>query len=121
VEDAVARSGKALNIKMEVNYLPTLIELVAQGGGYTMVSRCSYSTADERVAAVPIEGLTCDWVTARRKDHPLSTAARAANDVLQELLARELPVRLPRAASDTRRAILSLRGGPRIQPRPQPI
>jgi LysR family nitrogen assimilation transcriptional regulator len=119
VEDAVARSGKNLNIKMEVNYLPTLIELVAQGGGYTMVSRCSYSMADERVAAIPIEGLTCDWVTARRKDHPLSAAGRAANDVLQELLARELPVSLPRGATDTRRAVLGLKGGPRLQPRPQ--
>jgi len=99
VEDAVARADKALNIKMEVNYLPTLIELVAQGVGYTMVSRSSYSGADERLVAIPITGLTCDWVMARRKDHPLSAAAKAANDVLYVLLARELAARSPASQS----------------------
>jgi LysR family transcriptional regulator, nitrogen assimilation regulatory protein len=109
VEGAAAVAGKALNVKMEVNYLPTLIELVAQGAGYTMVSRCSYSTADQRVAAVPIEGLTCDWVTARRKDHPLFAAARAAREVLDELLARELPARSQQSGNVARRAVTDLK------------
>jgi LysR family nitrogen assimilation transcriptional regulator len=119
VDDAVARAGKSLNIKMEVNYLPSLLALVAQGVGYTMVTRSSYSEADERIVAIPIEGLTCDWVTARRKDHPLSTAARAASDLLHELLARELAGHFYRAGHHARRAMLRLKGSTQLQPQHQ--
>jgi len=89
VEDAAAHAGVALNVVMEVNYLPTLIDLAANGVGHTLLSSSAYGAADARVAAVRVEGLTCDWVTAWRKDHPLSAAARAANDLLGDRLARQ--------------------------------
>lgn len=89
VEDAAAHAGVALNVIMEVNYLPTLIDLAANGVAHTLLSSSAYGAADARVAAVRVEGLACDWVAAWRKDHPLSAAARAANEVLEQLLTRE--------------------------------
>lgn len=106
VDAAAAKAGERLNVVMEANYVPVLIDLIRAGAGYTLLP---YSAVHEllargEVTAAKINGLAYTWVIATQKQKPLSTAGRFARDILVRLTAHRVTVekwphaRLPRAS-----------------------
>ena len=87
VEAAAAKNSQELNVVMEVNYVPVLIDLVRSGIGYTLLP---YSAIHELIAAgyvsaTKIRDLAYNWVIATAKEKQLSTAGRYARDGLMRL------------------------------------
>lgn len=88
LEDAALAVGRKLKVVMEVNYIPTMIELARMGVGYAVMSRTALegSRARDEVASVRIKGLACHWSIGTRKGNAPSAAARVAQDLIVELL-----------------------------------
>lgn len=87
VEAAAAKNSQKLNVVMEVNYVPVLIDLVRSCIGYTLLP---YSAIHEliaagQVSATKIRDLAYNWVIATAKEKQLSTAGRYARDTLIRL------------------------------------
>jgi LysR family transcriptional regulator, nitrogen assimilation regulatory protein len=92
VEAAAAKNSQRLNVVMEVNYVPVLIDLVRSGIGYTLLP---YSAIHEliaagQVSATKVRDLAYNWVIATAKEKQLSTVGRYARNVLMRLMTMRL-------------------------------
>lgn len=91
VEQAAFRAGIRLNIVIEVESLPLLLEFVQRGLGYTILSRevCQplLDKGSLSSAAIAYPTLNRGWVLAWRKDAVLSTAAVAMVAAIQQMTA----------------------------------
>jgi len=76
LEQAVRKQGLSLHIAMETNYLETLQMLVASGLGWSLLPR---TQLDDRVSAVPVQGLQLSRLlgAVTHEKRSLSNAAQA--------------------------------------------
>jgi LysR family nitrogen assimilation transcriptional regulator len=87
VEIAAAKFKIKLNVIMEVNYVPLILELVRRGLGHTLLP---LPAVEQRVAAHELEvarvtGLSYDWAVAFPKDSPGSVGTQCVEQLLFEI------------------------------------
>jgi LysR family nitrogen assimilation transcriptional regulator len=87
VEIAAAKVKVKLNVIMEVNYVPLILELVRRGLGHTLLP---LPAVEQRVAARELEvirvtGLSYDWAMALPKDSPGSVGTNCVEQLLFEI------------------------------------
>lgn len=88
VERAAVRAGHRLNTVMEVNYVPVLMALVAQGAGCTLLPKSALSTLSALAyTAAPLRDLAYQWVVVHSKERELS----AAGSALQRIMIEQAP------------------------------
>jgi LysR family nitrogen assimilation transcriptional regulator len=92
VEAAAAKHRRRLNVVMEVNYIPVLIDLVRRGVGVSMLPYSAVRAYVDRgeLSAAKIAGLDYAWAIATARGKPVSAAARSARDLLAELARRRV-------------------------------
>jgi LysR family nitrogen assimilation transcriptional regulator len=90
VEHAAMRVRRGLNVVMEIDALEQIKALVAEGAGYTVVSErvASGGQISQRLARVPITNPEIERriYLAHASTHPLSLAAQAVRNQVQEQL-----------------------------------
>jgi LysR family transcriptional regulator, nitrogen assimilation regulatory protein len=93
---AAAKLGFELNVVMEINYLPLIVELVRQRVGQTLLPLPAVEQLVNReiLRATRITGLSYEWAVVLPKDNPGSVGTRCVQNLLQELVtAREISAR----------------------------
>lgn len=90
VDRAAAKARKTLNVVMEVNYVPVLIDLVRRGMGFTLLPRSAVHdlVGAGDLAAVQVRDLRYTWAVVGSKEKPLSAAGRAARALILEAASR---------------------------------
>lgn len=88
VDTAAAKLGFELNVVMEVNYLPLILELVRQRVGQTLLPRPAVDrlVSNGTLRLTRIAGLSYDWAVVLPKDNPGSVGTRCVQGLLQELV-----------------------------------
>ena len=88
VEAAAAKLGVELNVIMEVNYVPLILELVRKRLGYTLLPLPAVEQMVEsgELTLTRITGLSYDWAIVLPKDNPGSTGSRCVQQLLHELV-----------------------------------
>jgi LysR family nitrogen assimilation transcriptional regulator len=87
VDAAAAKLGVELNVIMEVNYVPLILELVRQRLGHTLLPLPAVEqlVASGELALTSISGLSYDWAIVLPKDNPGSAGTRCVLQLLREL------------------------------------
>lgn len=87
VETAAAREHAALNVVVEANDVPTLLDLVKSELCYTLLpfSAIHHELRAGEVTAARIDGVSYAWVIASSKEKPLSTTSRLARDLIHDI------------------------------------
>jgi LysR family nitrogen assimilation transcriptional regulator len=88
VDAAAAGLGFELNVVMEVNYVPLILELVCQRLGYTLLPAPAVEpmVAAGTLKLTRINGLSYEWAVVLPKDNPGSVGTRCVQDVLAEVV-----------------------------------
>jgi LysR family nitrogen assimilation transcriptional regulator len=88
VDAAAADLGFELQVVMEVNYVPLILELVRQEVGHTLLPlpAVEQMVAARELKLTRITGLSYEWVVVLPKDNPGSVGTRCIQDLLQELV-----------------------------------
>jgi len=78
VDTGASVRGQTLNVRLEVDTLPLMTDLVIAGLGYTVLPMSGVRDllAQGKVTASPIADMSITWLIARRKEYQLSLAAR---------------------------------------------
>lgn len=89
VEDAVMRTGAALDIVVESNATALILDLVESGVGYTVLPYCAAHRAlgERRLSAAPVGNLAVSWALIHSRNRGLSRAAAALRALLREQVA----------------------------------
>jgi LysR family transcriptional regulator, nitrogen assimilation regulatory protein len=92
VEEAAAKRGVSLNVLTEINDISLIVELVLEGGGFTLVpySAVHAAVSEKKVLATGLESVCCAWDITHLREKPLSPAARCARDLLREIVAKRI-------------------------------
>jgi LysR family nitrogen assimilation transcriptional regulator len=95
VNAVAADQGFELNVVMEVNYVPLILELVRQQLGHTLLP---LPAVEQMVAAgeltfTRVIGLSYEWVVVLSKDNPASLGTRCVLGLLQELVTERASAR----------------------------
>ncbi len=86
VERAAARVGRRLHVVMEVNYVPIIMALVAQGVGYTLLPKSAIVTLPKPTYTIaPLQTLSYRWVVVHSKERELSAASSALRKIMLDL------------------------------------
>jgi LysR family nitrogen assimilation transcriptional regulator len=88
VEAAAAKLGVQLNVIMEVNYVPLILELVRRRLGHTLLPlpAVEQMVASGELALTRVTGLSYDWAIVLPKDNPGSAGTRCVQELLHELV-----------------------------------
>jgi DNA-binding transcriptional LysR family regulator len=71
---------------MEVNYVPIIMALVAQGVGYTLLPRSAIVTLPKPTYTIaPLQTLSYQWVVVHSKERELSAASSALRKIMFDL------------------------------------
>src|SRR6202012_1224311 len=86
VEDRLGLHGLTADVRLEVNTLPLMTNLVTAGLGYTVLPMCGVGDLLKQgsVSASPVSELFITWLVARPKSRPLGVAAERFHDILCE-------------------------------------
>lgn len=88
VDRAAARANCRLNVVMEVNYVPVLMELVRDGIGFTLLPGSALKGYEPRdFATRKVTDLAYEWVLVAPKQTELSAASRATRELLLKTVA----------------------------------
>ena len=84
VEDRLGLHGLTADVRLEVNTLPLMTNLVTAGLGYTVLPLCGVRDAlkQKQVSASPIADMFVTWLVARPKSRALGVAAERFHDML---------------------------------------
>lgn len=87
VDAAAANQGHRLNVVIEANYVPVIIDLIIDRCGYTLLpwSAVSNLVRSRKLSAAKVTGLAYIWVIATSKNKPLSIAGERAREILLEI------------------------------------
>lgn len=90
VDAAATRRKCKINVLMEVNDVPLILQLVADGAAYSFLPSSSVEelTKAGRVCSARMPGLTLEWIVANSKEQPLSIAAQRTIEVIEEIVVR---------------------------------
>ncbi len=92
VEAGLSARGIRPNVRIEVNALPLMTDLVIAGLGYTVLPACGVGALLEAgsVTAAPVAGLTITWLVATPKSRKLGVAAEKFRQMLQQIGAEQV-------------------------------
>lgn len=80
---AATRTNHKINVIMEINDVPVLMELVARGIGYTLLPQSALQAYDPQTfSCARIKELAFEWVLVAQKETDLPVACRATRDLL---------------------------------------
>ena len=84
VEDAFKRHRLDFRPSMEANSIPLMLDLVEQGGGYTVLPYCAVQGQLRRrkLSVTPVDGLMVTWALAASPRRTLSRPAQALMQML---------------------------------------
>jgi LysR family nitrogen assimilation transcriptional regulator len=88
VEDAFKRARLAFLPQMETNSIPLMLDLVEEGGGYTVLPYCAVQgqMKQRKLSVTPVEGLWVTWALAASPRRSLSRPAQALMQMLEEVM-----------------------------------
>jgi LysR family nitrogen assimilation transcriptional regulator len=91
-EEAAANRGMPLNVLTEINDIPLIVELVREGGGFTLVpySAVHDVVSQKKLLATELKSVCCAWDITHLREKPLSPAARCAYELLREIVAKRI-------------------------------
>lgn len=87
VEDAVERRRLRLNVVMEANSVPLIVDLIREGGGYSVLPYSAVHALIEAgaVSAAKVRNLSYAWVIANSRERPLSAAGLRMRDMVRSI------------------------------------
>ncbi|ATE64668.1 LysR family transcriptional regulator [Rhizorhabdus dicambivorans] len=87
VDHAAQRLNLSLDIVMDVNSIPLLIDLVGTGLGYTALpsSAVLQLQDDERFTCSPLKQMSYSWTISNSRERPLSAAGRRFRSMVLDL------------------------------------
>jgi LysR family nitrogen assimilation transcriptional regulator len=87
VDTGATVRGRALNVRLEVDTLPLMTDLVVAGLGYTVLPMSGVRDliSEGSVTASPIAELSITWLIARQKEYQLSLAAKRFYETILEV------------------------------------
>jgi LysR family nitrogen assimilation transcriptional regulator len=68
IETALRRRGLVFHVKVELETLPLMLELIERGVGYTVLPPSTIVGRDARIKATPIRGLSVTWTLGLNRD-----------------------------------------------------
>lgn len=88
VEDAFKRARLDFLPQMETNSIPLMLDLVEEGGGYTVLPFCAVQgqMKQRKLSVTPVEGLWVTWALAASPRRSLSRPAQALMQMLGETM-----------------------------------
>lgn len=88
IEQGAAKRNLKLNVTMDVNYIPLMIELIRTGAGYTALPRSAVTQLldNEEFSSAKLKLITYGWTIGNSRERPLSAAGRQLRTTLQQLM-----------------------------------
>ena len=92
VESAIAQAGQRIQPAVEANSSRLLCELVARGGGFTVLPFTAVNEAFRagRLTIAPVKGLSVTWTLITSRERSLSLAGQKLRDMISEVGRRRI-------------------------------